>query len=149
MLIVKTLLAKILGSIKADYIIEQGTSGIWTYRKWASGIAECWGLWYGTLSHYGSALGGYAYNSGAISYPSGLFIAKPNAQFSGYIGSGFCLCGNILSNSSKDNIVCYAIATASGSQSCGFYIHSVGRWKSGGVVRLLKLFTPQRGWAVC
>lgn len=27
----------------ADYIVEQGTSGIWTYRKWNSGIAECWG----------------------------------------------------------------------------------------------------------
>lgn len=26
-----------------DYVIEQGTSGIWTYRKWNSGIAECWG----------------------------------------------------------------------------------------------------------
>ena len=28
-----------------DYIISQGTSGIWTYRKWNSGIAECWGKW--------------------------------------------------------------------------------------------------------
>lgn len=28
---------------EADYIVEQGTDGIWTYRKWASGIAECWG----------------------------------------------------------------------------------------------------------
>jgi hypothetical protein len=27
----------------SDYIVEQGTSGIWTYRKWYSGIAECWG----------------------------------------------------------------------------------------------------------
>ena len=26
-----------------DYIVEQGISGIWTYRKWNSGIAECWG----------------------------------------------------------------------------------------------------------
>ena len=26
----------------ADYIVEEGTSGIWTYRKWASGVAECW-----------------------------------------------------------------------------------------------------------
>lgn len=25
-----------------DYIAEQGTSGNWTYRKWYSGIAECW-----------------------------------------------------------------------------------------------------------
>lgn len=24
-----------------DYIVAQGTSGIWTYRKWNSGIAEC------------------------------------------------------------------------------------------------------------
>lgn len=25
-----------------DYITAQGTSGVWTYRKWASGQAECW-----------------------------------------------------------------------------------------------------------
>lgn len=25
----------------ADYIVAEGTSGIWTYRKWASGTAEC------------------------------------------------------------------------------------------------------------
>ena len=29
------------GDVK-DYIIASGTSGIWTYRKWASGQAECW-----------------------------------------------------------------------------------------------------------
>lgn len=27
----------------ADYVVEIGSSGIWTYRKWNSGIAECWG----------------------------------------------------------------------------------------------------------
>ena len=27
----------------ADIVVEQGTSGIWTYRKWNSGIAEAWG----------------------------------------------------------------------------------------------------------
>ena len=26
-----------------DYIVDQGTNGIWIYRKWNSGIAECWG----------------------------------------------------------------------------------------------------------
>ena len=26
----------------SDFIVEQGTSDIWSYRKWASGIAECW-----------------------------------------------------------------------------------------------------------
>lgn len=33
----------ISGNPVADYIVETGTSGIWTYRKWASGMAECWG----------------------------------------------------------------------------------------------------------
>lgn len=28
-----------------DYIVEQGSKGIWTYRKWNSGIAECWGVY--------------------------------------------------------------------------------------------------------
>lgn len=26
-----------------DFIVEQGTNGIWTYRKWNSGYTECWG----------------------------------------------------------------------------------------------------------
>ena len=25
-----------------DTVVEQGTDGIWSYRKWASGVAECW-----------------------------------------------------------------------------------------------------------
>ena len=32
-----------MGQQAADFVVEQGTSGIWTYRKWNSGIAECWG----------------------------------------------------------------------------------------------------------
>ena len=27
----------------ADYVTEQGISGNWSYRKWDSGVAECWG----------------------------------------------------------------------------------------------------------
>lgn len=34
---------KIQGSPITDFVVEQGTTGIWTYRKWNSGIAECWG----------------------------------------------------------------------------------------------------------
>lgn len=28
---------------EADFVVEQGTSGIWAYRKWNSGIGEYWG----------------------------------------------------------------------------------------------------------
>lgn len=30
-------------SVSHDYIVAQGTSGIWFYRKWDSGLAEFWG----------------------------------------------------------------------------------------------------------
>lgn len=32
------------GAAGADYITAQGTTGVWTWRKWASGIAEMWGI---------------------------------------------------------------------------------------------------------
>lgn len=45
-------------SFQTDYIVEQGTSGNWTYRKWNSGIAECWGEYKTTITHYVSVFGG-------------------------------------------------------------------------------------------
>ena len=32
-----------INNTEIDYIVSQGTSGIWTYRKWNSGLAEYWG----------------------------------------------------------------------------------------------------------
>ncbi len=31
------------GGNMADFVVAQGTSGIWRWRKWSSGLAECWG----------------------------------------------------------------------------------------------------------
>lgn len=39
MLDVKGLIAKLLN---CDHVVEEGTSDGWTYRKWKSGVAECW-----------------------------------------------------------------------------------------------------------
>lgn len=36
------ILNEVLPSTAVDYIVEQGTDGDTTYRKWNSGIAECW-----------------------------------------------------------------------------------------------------------
>lgn len=37
-------------SLVTDYVVQQGTSGAWSYRKWSSGLAECWGTVDITLS---------------------------------------------------------------------------------------------------
>lgn len=62
MLDLKALLAKILDALKVDYVVEEGTIDTYTkYRKWNSGIAECWyyrnvegvttAVWSGTLAY--------------------------------------------------------------------------------------------------
>ena len=56
------------GSPLADFVIQQGTSGIWTYRKWKSGTAECWGQYSFTTAI--STAWGVLYESGAITLPN-------------------------------------------------------------------------------
>lgn len=63
-----------------DYIVEQGVDGIWTYRKWNSGIAECWGTHSWTVTSWGAWGNLYESNNSYANYPTGLFISKPIVQ---------------------------------------------------------------------
>lgn len=113
----------------ADYIVEQGTSGIWTYRKWSGGTAECWGEWSsGSFAPDGQTAGWYRKILSSISFPTDLFIEKPNAFFNlTYWGNGYYW-GTIraLTESTyqlqlfrNDN----ASSTAKGN------IYAIGKWK--------------------
>ena len=53
----------------ADYVVAQGTSGNWRYRKWNSGIAECWGQ----LEDVTTKSGHFYFNSGI---PSGITVEE-------------------------------------------------------------------------
>ena len=87
MISLKNTLKAITKALSVDYIVEQGTSGIWTYRKWNSGIAECWGNSenYGSVSI--SSAWGTIYESatdvGSIAYPSNLFLSTPTFLVTG------------------------------------------------------------------
>lgn len=63
----------------ADYIVNQGTSGIWFYRIWASGLRECWGRIDKTLT-VSTAYGNGYYNGSVldIAPPDGLFSSDPD-----------------------------------------------------------------------
>lgn len=114
-----------------DFVVEQGTSGIWTYRKWNSGIAECWGRGSATLSHYTTAGGNgfYGYHT-TFSLPTGLFVAGsvPVHTYIPTVGTGFAIPASGMA-SSNTGIHVYALANTSGSQSCTFDITVKGRWK--------------------
>lgn len=95
---------------QADYIVEQGTSGIWTYRKWNSGIAECWGKATVTPTWVAYPISGLYYSSPqpTVSYPfnitNALVLVNPTevgsnvgwvANVSPYVGSvGFTIVRN-------------------------------------------------------
>lgn len=73
------------GAAGADYITAQGTTGVWTWRKWASGIAEMWAVFgtdtlamtaqtWGDL--YTASWMGVAINKSARQYPFA-FVDQP------------------------------------------------------------------------
>lgn len=61
----------------ADYVIEQGTDGIWTYRKWNSGIAECWGEKIFDQINTSAVGSIYVASTPIVPLPTGLFIDRP------------------------------------------------------------------------
>ena len=73
-----------------DYVLEQGTSGIWAYRKWASGVAECW--LESELHLTGSTPVAYMNNSAYYSdvfFDSPLtFKTRPRGVADGILGTG-------------------------------------------------------------
>ena len=66
----------------ADFIVEQGTSGIWTYRKWNSGIAECWGTYTDNRSSTQfTSTGNIFYRTVTnLGFPTSLFNSAPTVN---------------------------------------------------------------------
>jgi hypothetical protein len=66
-----------------DYVVDYGVSGIWTYRKWDSGIAECWGVASKTTA-FSVWTSPIYYGNTYVSenFPTGLFTSVPNLNVS-------------------------------------------------------------------
>ena len=96
-----------------DFVIEQdsdnSTSGVWHYRKWASGKRECWGKFIDSTAMSNSSVGGYA-STGItpIDFPTSFFTKIPHVQCSIYAGT----------------IICWPVCTTSPSTT------AVGMWKA-------------------
>jgi hypothetical protein len=103
-----------------DFIVEQGTSGIWTYRKWNSGIAECWGWQTKTASGAGVNF--------TLSFPSNFFTAAPTATCSAG-ASGEADAGINYVNATASYIDTWVHRNSTGSNSVWVYAHALGRWK--------------------
>ena len=120
--------AELLADLGADYIVEQGTSNGWSYRKWSSGIAEC----YGTLSLVPNNCPGY--NGFDVSLPftfsntSYTVVVQPTIN--GRLTSYHAIMDSSGNNSKTTAkfILSYDY-TSSTAYSVHFDIHVFGRWK--------------------
>ena len=67
------------GVVGADYIVDQGTSGIWTYRKWRTGVAECWTTQTYTTAKATTEWGNVHYSvlTSILTFPSDFFMETP------------------------------------------------------------------------
>lgn len=119
----------------ADYIVEKGTSSGWQYRKWNSGVAECWR----DLSVSGKACStavGSWFRTAPLSvsaYPF-TFTAAPNLQmqFETFAGTGGLVWSTGTAGSTPKtrpaNI--YIIRMASATSITGtVHYYAIGQWK--------------------
>ena len=110
----------------ADYIIEQGTSDIWTYRKWNSGIMECWTTGLTTVTGVAttSLMGGY-YTNANIKLPTG-FKTGHSAQASARLGTGV---GWALAQLNSATTMGLYVVGNQNSTSITFSANVKGTWK--------------------
>lgn len=121
---------EVKGEALADFIVEQGTSGIWTYRKWSSGIAECWGDY--TAASVNISKNNYSgfYYSDPISVELPFtFAAAPTCVTDGGASSfiSFSRRTNPTTTRVSFWVCCHTSGATSVSISVG--IHVNGKWK--------------------
>ena len=115
----------------ADYVIEQGTSGVWFYRKWNSGIAECWCAVDDTVTYEGAVFEGYLYYTGIYTYPFN-FISAPTVSYNAtFTNSHLAIIGDEGTFGTTGFGRVRILSNIEGLQGAGVLvrIHAIGRWK--------------------
>ena len=122
-------------SDQVDYIVEEGTDGEWSYRKYASGIAECWmSKTYTnakTSTRWGSASAYFDVLDSTLTFPTDLFISVPNITESirSYNGRFWLLHYTDMTESNVGTICVVSPSQYSSGSTAVLNIHAIGEWK--------------------
>ena len=121
---------KIGGDMVANFIVESGTSGMWTYEKWSDGTVKCWGE-KGYTKDITTAWGSM-FESDAISEPyiEGLFISTP-MSFLSIMGFSQAVMYSTWGFGDKDTSPQWYAMRPASSTNVSFYMsyYAIGRWK--------------------
>ena len=112
-----------------DHVVEQGTSGIWTYRKWNSGLAECFGS-HPVTSMAVSTAWGALYCSARITMPSFPFTFKAVPQVNlSWNGTYTALIDGALGVTTTACGYTFILRADSSTLSGSVAIQAIGKWK--------------------
>ena len=119
-----------------DYIVEQGISDFWTYRKWASGIAECWGseeITFKPSDQWGSLYvdreGGSSARVITVSFPTDLFTQLLSHSIN-ICNTGFLLLAAGLECDEKSfGYSPMSVLSLDNEIQTGAHYMAVGRWE--------------------
>ena len=117
-----------IGGNPVSVIEEEGTSGIWYYRKWSSGIAECWLLESKTITGSQASIIGNAYyiSTNLTDFPD-IFSEPPRGYGSGRLGSGIGWLTCVPRE--KRSITLFIIGNANSTEAHVDSVMLTGRWK--------------------
>lgn len=113
-----------------DFVVEHGTKGIWTYRKWASGVVECWGGQSYSSMAVNTAYGNlYYHQSNPVPLPFA-FAKLTDIQATVYATTGGLFGVSVKSGTSTSQIAYYITsAKAEARANLIVELHVSGRWK--------------------
>ena len=115
--------------IVGDFVVEQGTTGIWTWRKWYSGIAECWGKNIVTVDiTTQTAESIYRAQIGAIAFPFA-FKSAPTCQVTVETSNGAWSACNVRALAQYTPAVMLYRLGSIAAQQCDIIYYAHGRWK--------------------
>lgn len=119
------------GGSGVDYVEEQGTSGIWMYRKWHSGVAECWGTYSASIAITSSSASYGGYRSAQITttaFPTGTFSAAPTVTATS-MSSGGNWVTNVEGSTATAIKFFLSCGTSSAASTRNIAFHAMGKWK--------------------
>ena len=121
----KAILDEALPNTSVDYIVEQGTNGIWTYRKWNSGLYDAWYI--GTIN----LLAGTAWLNGAYFHMASSTLTPPSFSIAVTDLVGACNSGTLnMYAGHNENYQTYWVNGSSGTMdSVAVRLDMHGRWK--------------------
>ena len=116
--------------LNRTYIVEEGYSNHWHYRKWSDGTAECWCR--NAFSGVSSAgtIGGFAYNyiTTVPNFPFE-FIEEPTVSTGQFgWGSGYSFFSVYSVSKTKVGRI-YVFTTNVGNLDGYYALHVIGKWK--------------------